>query len=144
MVELIHARNDGLDGLVTDTGPAGSGPLGGGITELPGQSGFAAAPAAPTDYHPHVDVDGDGQWDRYTARGRADGGVDVTADMDHDGRVDFVGHDDNRDGLVDRADYDKNHDGRLETHMSDGDGDGWMDRTAVDRPIVVDPSPPTD
>jgi hypothetical protein len=55
------------------------------------------------------------------------------------GASDFVGHDDNRDGYIDRADYDKDHDGRLETYMADVDGDGWMDRTVVD-PTVVDPA----
>jgi hypothetical protein len=86
----------------------------------------------PSGYHPNVDVDGDGNWDQYTVRARGDGGVDVVADMDHDGRADFVGHDVNRDGIVDSADYDEDHDGRLETHMTDVNGDGWMDTRAVD------------
>jgi hypothetical protein len=79
-------------------------------------------------YDTHVDVDGDGHWDAHTIQENPDGSLDLTADMDHDGRIDFVGHDDNADGIVDRADYDKDHDGVLETHMSDVDGDGWMDR----------------
>jgi hypothetical protein len=121
----------GVDGIVDDDDvPAGGGPLGGGVTELPARSGFGEVP--PPDHHPHVDVDGDGRWDQYTVRTRADGGVDVVADMDHDGRIDFVGHDDNRDGIIDRADYDSDHDGRLETHMRDVNGDGWMDSTSVD------------
>jgi len=74
-----------------------------------------------------VDVDGDGRWDRYEVRTRTDG-LDLTADMDHDGRVDFVGHDDDRDGLIDRADYDTDRDGEFERHLSDADGDGWLDR----------------
>ena len=127
---------------VVDDGPPGDagGPLGRGITGLPGEARFGAAP--PADYHPHVDVDGDGRWDPYTASARSDGGIDVSADMDHDGRADFVGHDDNRDGIIDRADYDKDGDGHLETHMSDGDGDGWMDATATEPRVVVDPLPP--
>jgi hypothetical protein len=119
---------DNVDNLVTPDNPPG--PLGGGIAGLPGHGELGAAP--PADYHPHVDVDGDGRWDQYQVSGRTDGGVDVTADMDHDGRVDFVGHDDNRDGFIDRTDYDKDHDGVLETHMTDMDGDGWMDRTVID------------
>jgi hypothetical protein len=77
-------------------------------------------------------VDGDGAWDQYTVRARSDGGIDVVADMDHDGRPDFIGHDDNADGIIDRADYDRDHDGVFETHMTDTNGDGWMDRTTVD------------
>jgi hypothetical protein len=87
---------------------------------------------APENYHPHVDVDGDGHWDQYTVRARAGGGVDVVADMNHDGRADFVGHDTNRDGIIDSADYDEDRDGRFETHMRDLDGDGWMDTRGVD------------
>ncbi len=49
--------------------------------------------------------------------------------MNHDGRVDFVGHDVNRDGLVDTADYDNDGDGTFETRMYDDNGDGWMDRS---------------
>jgi hypothetical protein len=119
----------GVGGIVVDdTGvnPAG-GPLGHGVTALPGQSGFGAAP--PPDYHPHVDVDGDGHWDQYTVRSRSDGGLDIVADMNHDGRPDFIGHDDNADGIIDRADYDRNFDGQFETHMRDVNGDGWMDVT---------------
>lgn len=113
------------------TGPSGAGTLMG--QHLPGldQAGGIGQPLPP-DYHPNVDVDGDGHWDAYTARVRPDGGIDISADMDGDGRYDFVGHDVNRDGLIDAADYDEDGDGRLETHMSDIDGDGWMDRRVVD------------
>jgi hypothetical protein len=112
------------DGVVVDDVNTG-GPLGH-LDALPGHG------APPPDYHPHVDVDGDGRWDQYTVRVRSDGGMDVVADMDHDGRPDFVGHDSNADGIIDSADYDRNHDGVFETHMTDTNGDGWMDRTTVD------------
>ena len=81
-----------------------------------------------SDYHTHVDVDGDGKWDAYTAYQRSDGGVDIVV-TDHHGRVEFVGHDYNRDGLVDDADFDTNNDGVLDTRMYDDTGDGWMDRS---------------
>jgi hypothetical protein len=122
-----HSGGGGADGVVVDDVNTG-GPLGHGITELPG----GPSQQVPPDYHPHVDVDGDSRWDQYTVRARSDGGVDVVADMDHDGRPDFVGHDTNADGIIDSADYDKNHDGVFETHMTDTNGDGWMDRTTVD------------
>lgn len=104
-----------------------------GLGPAPGATeGFGAAPPAdpalPQGYHTRVDADGDGRWDRHSLRGRADGGVDIPVDANHDGRVDFVGHDDDADGLVDSADYDKNHDGSFEKRMYDDDGDGWMDR----------------
>jgi hypothetical protein len=98
-----------------------------------GVGGLGAAPPPP-DYHPHIDVDGDGHWDKYTVVGRPDGGVDVVADMNHDGRADFIGHDYDRDGLIDKADYDEDRDGTFETHMADVDGDGWMDTRVVDHP----------
>ncbi len=63
--------------------------------------GDAAVPAA--GYHTHVDADGDGHWDAYQAYERPDGGVDIEVDTNHDGKVDFIGHDYNRDGLVDAA-----------------------------------------
>lgn len=118
-------HHSGADGVVVDDVNTG-GPLGHGVTELPGGQ------APPPDYHPHVDVNGDGRWDQYTVRVRSDGGMDVVADMDHDGRPDFVGHDHNADGIIDSADYDRNLDGVFETHMTDTNGDGWMDRTTVD------------
>src|SRR6266542_1387304 len=92
----------------------------------------AAPPPPPPGYHPHIDVNGDGHWDKYTVVGRTDGGVDIVADMNHDGRADFIGHDYDRDGLVDQADYDKDRDGTFETHMTDVNGDGWLDTKVVD------------
>jgi hypothetical protein len=94
---------------------------------VPGAT-MGEAPVLATDYHTHVDADGDGHWDAYQAYNRPDGGVDIDVDINHDGRVDFVGHDYNRDGLVDSADYDDNHDGVFDTRMYDDNGDGWMDR----------------
>src|SRR5262249_10935628 len=84
------------------------------IGHAPGDSRVVAA-----DYTPRVDADGDGRWDAYTAYERADGGVDVEVDMNHDGRVDFVGHDIDRDGLIDAADFDNDFDGQFETRMYD-------------------------
>src|SRR5262249_3216065 len=49
-------------------------------------------------------------------------------DVNHDGRIDFIGHDYDRDGLVDDAEFDTNRDGVLDTRMYDDTGDGWMDR----------------
>ncbi|HET8682931.1 MAG TPA: hypothetical protein VFM54_13835 [Micromonosporaceae bacterium] len=101
--------------------------------------GFGAAPTQadlptgppPAGYHTRVDIDGDGRWDAHAYRARADGGVDIVADLDRDGRADFVGRDYDRDGLVDAADYDKDRDGHFETRMFDDDRDGWMDRKTV-------------
>jgi hypothetical protein len=87
------------------------------------------APVEATNYATRVDVDGDGHWDAHEVYERGDGGVDITADVNHDGVVDFVGHDYNRDGLVDVAEFDNNLDGTLETRMRDVNGDGWMDRS---------------
>lgn len=81
-----------------------------------------------SDYRTWVDVDGDGSWDAHKAYERADGGVDIHADIDGDGRVDFIGHDVNRDGLVDSAEYDRDLDGAMDTRMYDDTGDGWLDR----------------
>jgi hypothetical protein len=92
-----------------------------------------AAPPIAANYATHVDVDGDGTWDAYTAYERTDGGVDVHVDIqvdgNNDGVPDFIGHDYNRDGLIDTADYDTNHDGVMDTRMHDDNGDGWMDRS---------------
>lgn len=125
-----------------DGGQAGFGPGTGGDGDLAFGAGgsthaeFAAAQPAQEvghpDYHTRVDVDGDGHWDEHSYRFREDGGVDVVADMDHDGRVDFVGHDRDADGRIDDADYDHDSDGRFETHWVDNDGDGWMDVRTVD------------
>ena len=90
---------------------------------------IGAAPTVAANYSTRVDVDGDGSWDANTAYERAGGGVDIQADMNHDGVADFVGHDDNRDGLVDSADYDGDGDGVLDTRRYDDNGDGWMDRS---------------
>jgi hypothetical protein len=80
-----------------------------------------------TDYHPHIDADGDGKWDHYVAVRHADGSVDVYEDRNGDGVADFVGHDRNGDGVLESADYDHAFDGTADTHMADTDGDGWMD-----------------
>lgn len=92
-------------------------------------STVGAAPARASDYHTRVDVDGDGRWDHHVDYERANGGVDITADMNHDGIVDFVGHDVDRDGRVDFADYDHDFDGVMDTRMYDDTGDGWLDRS---------------
>jgi hypothetical protein len=93
-----------------------------------GSATFGSAPVEAVGYHTHVDVNGDGKWDAYTAYQRSDGGVDIDVDINHDGKVDFIGHDLNRDGLVDSADYDTNRDGVFDTRMTDDNGDGWLDR----------------
>jgi hypothetical protein len=85
--------------------------------------------APPKGYRNRVDADGDGTWDKATYRGRTDGGVDILVDLNGDGRADFVGHDVDKDWVVDSADFDKNHDGVFEKRMYDDDGDGWLDRT---------------
>ncbi|MEO3744365.1 hypothetical protein [Plantactinospora sp. B5E13] len=95
-----------------------------------------ATPDVPEGYRTRVDVDGDGDWDRHTLRGRADGGVDILVDADRDGRTDFVGHDLDADGLVEISEYDRDRDGFFEKRMYDDDGDGWMDRS-----VRVDPPP---
>ncbi|MGI5214550.1 hypothetical protein [Plantactinospora sp. CA-290183] len=103
-----------------------------------GSPGPAAevVPPLPEGYRTRVDVDGDGDWDRHTLHGRADGGVDIQVDLDRDGRADFVGHDLDGDRLVDVSEYDEDGDGFFERRMHDEDGDGWMDRT-----VRVDPPP---
>jgi hypothetical protein len=85
--------------------------------------------AAPKGYHPRIDADGDGTWDKATYTGDRDGGVEIRVDLNHDGKADFIGHDVDRDGKVDYADYDKDHDGVFEKRMYDDDNDGWLDRT---------------
>src|SRR4029453_3352782 len=84
-------------------------------------------------YDTHVDVDGDGHWDAHTIEANHDGGVDVLADMTNDSRPDFIGHDDNRDGLIDSPEYDTDYDGRFETHTTDHNGNGWQDHEVADR-----------
>jgi hypothetical protein len=143
-----HApQSDGSGGSPTQTfGVLGAkesfGGAGGGesLGTAPGGS-LGAAPVEATGYDSRIDVDGDGTWDAYTAYERADGGVDLRADMNHDGVADFVGHDVNRDGLVDSADYDTNLDGTLDTRMYDDNGDGWMDRSEPLPPQVPGSGP---
>lgn len=81
----------------------------------------------PVGYHPHIDADGNGHWDSYTAVQHSDGSVDIYVDRNHDGKIDFVGHDRNADGRVESADYDEDFNGTYETRMRDVNGDGWLD-----------------
>ena len=78
-------------------------------------------------YQTRVDANGDGRWDEFTTIDRGGQGVDLAVDRDHDGRVDWVGHDFDRDGLIDEASVDHDNDGTLETRWVDSDGDGWLD-----------------
>jgi hypothetical protein len=94
----------------------------------PGTSSLGSAPTEPVDYSTRVDVNGDGLWDDHRAYERADGGVDIHADVDNDGVVNFIGHDYDRDGLIDMVEFDHNLDGVMDTRMYDDTGDGWMDR----------------
>ena len=107
------------------TAPAGQGTL------LPGEPMPLPGDHTPVGYHPHIDADGDGKWDQYTAVQHADGSVDIYVDRNHDGRIDFIGHDRNHDGRVESADYDENFNGTFETHMRDINGDGWLDTREV-------------
>jgi hypothetical protein len=122
--------------MAADTGDTGLGPAPRGeTTGLGGAPEEPLPPMAPPDgYRTRVDVDGDGDWDRHIAVGRADGGVDIYVDADRDGRVDFIGHDDDADRLVDSAEYDRDGDGFFEKRMHDDDGDGWLDRTTYQTP----------
>jgi hypothetical protein len=147
---------DGQSGL--GAAPAGGGPGGFGAAPVgDGQSGFGAAPvgdgqsgfgAAPAgggqgggsgippvgNYHARVDVQGDGKWDAHTYTARADGGVDINVDLNHDGKADFVGVDHDRDGLIDESYMDFNHDGRMDAHYVDTNHDGWLDKKVpIDR-----------
>jgi hypothetical protein len=129
----------GTDPYGTDPYGAGVDPYGG-TGEAGGGAGYPSGPLDPamsgvvgsgdhpaTGYHPHIDADGDGHWDHYTAVRHADGSVDVYEDRNGDGLADFVGHDRNGDGILESADYDEDRDGVLDTHMVDTNGDGWMD-----------------
>src|SRR2546430_10402658 len=98
---------------------------------------------AATGYHHHIDADGDGKWDHYTAVRHADGSVDVVEDRNHDGVVDFVGHDRDGDGILESADYDENFDGVADTHMTDLNGDGWMDTRTPENGGARRPPQPT-
>ncbi len=111
-----------------DAGQAGQhyGPSEAGATGAEGAvPGAGDQPA--TGYHPHIDADGDGKWDKYAAIRHVDGSVDVYEDRNRDGLIDFIGHDRNGNGILESADYDENFDGATDTHMADVDGDGWMD-----------------
>jgi len=102
----------------------------------PGTGGIAgAASVAPVgDYHARVDVQGDGKWDAHTYSARADGGIDINVDLNHDGRADFVGVDHDRDGLIDESYMDFNHDGKMDAHYVDTNHDGWLDKKVpIDR-----------
>jgi hypothetical protein len=105
------------------------------VGDAPPRSGFGDAPASteyiapPKGYHPHIDANGDGHWDKATFLGTRDHGVEIRVDVNHDGHTDFVGYDTDSDGRVDYADYDKNDDGIFEKRMYDDNGDGWLDRT---------------
>jgi hypothetical protein len=135
----------GLFGLLAPLHGGGTGPVGS-ARELPGSEVHLApaeaaipdpAPAEhaipvagdqlATDYHAHVDADGDGHWDHYVAVRHSDGSVDVYEDRNGDGRVDFIGHDRTGDGILESADYDNDFDGVTDVHLSDTNGDGWMD-----------------
>ena len=106
-----------------------------GFGEAPGKAGLGEAIKAaehlapPEGYHPHIDANGDGHWDKATFIGTKGDGVEILVDVNHDGHADFVGHDTNGDGLVDYADYDKDDNGVFEKRMYDDNGDGWLDRT---------------
>jgi hypothetical protein len=90
------------------------------------QSGMGPAPI--DNYHARVDVDGDGKWDEHTYAARADGGVDIVVDSNHDGKADFIGVDHDRDGLIDESYVDSNHDGVMDSHYVDVNHDGWLDK----------------
>ena len=122
-----HDGGPDLDGLPpTESQGLGDAPKSG----LGEPSRFHADPiAAPKGYHPRIDADGDGHWDKATYSGTKDHGVEIRVDVNKDGHADFVGHDTDTDGRVDYADYDKDHDGTFEKRMYDDNGDGWLDRS---------------
>jgi hypothetical protein len=132
-----HDGGPDLDGLppagASGLGDAPQSGLGGsGQSGLGGSGQFTAEPehyAVPAGYHPRIDADGDGHWDKATYVGTKDDGVEIRVDLNHDGHADFVGHDTDSDGRVDYADIDKDHDGVFEKRMYDDNGDGWLDRT---------------
>jgi hypothetical protein len=130
---LTHVASDG-----STVGDAGSQTFGAAMpTEsfgtLPSTASMGPAPSPLVTgldhYSVRVDVDGDGTWDAHTVYARPDGGVDIQADMNNDGRSDFVAIDANRDGLIESADFDTDNDGIMDTRMYDDTGDGWMDRS---------------
>lgn len=117
-----------LDGLPAVTGLGDAPRTGLGDAAAVGVAEPAEIPA-PKGYRNKVDSDGDGRWDEATYRGRADGGVDILVDRNGDGRPEFIGHDRDRDWVVDSAAFDRDGDGVLEKRMYDDNGDGWLDRT---------------
>jgi hypothetical protein len=90
-------------------------------------------------YQTRVDANGDGRWDQFSTIDRGGQGVDLAVDRDHDGRVDWVGHDLDRDGLIDEASVDHDNDGTLETRWVDANGDGWMDTRLPSQPSQPTP-----
>jgi hypothetical protein len=103
-----------------------------GAATAQGGGGTGAPPVG--DYHTRVDVQGDGKWDAHTYTARADGGVDINVDLNHDGKADFVGVDHDRDGLIDESYMDFNHDGKMDAHYVDTNHDGWLDKKVpIDR-----------
>ena len=139
------AAHSGFGSAPGADGGAGGGPASSGLGDAPrselgdppaGGSGLlgrvlheAEQVAPPKGYHPHIDANGDGHWDKATFVGTGGRGVEIFVDVNHDGHADFVGHDTDGDGLVDYADYDKDDNGVFEKRMYDDNGDGWLDRT---------------
>ena len=140
-----QAAHSGFGSAPGADGGAGGGPAASGLGDAP-RSELGDAPASesgllgrvlheagqlapPKGYHPHIDANGDGHWDKATFVGTGGRGVEIFVDVNHDGHADFVGHDTDGDGLVDHADYDKDDNGVFEKRMYDDNGDGWLDRT---------------
>jgi hypothetical protein len=129
-------HGDGGDGVPSASSGLGDAPRSGLGGPQASESGLlgrviheAEQVAPPKGYHPHIDANGDGHWDKATFIGTKGDGVEILVDVNHDGHADFVGHDTNGDGLVDYADYDKDDNGVFEKRMYDVNGDGWLDRT---------------
>ena len=119
-----------LDGLPEVATGLGDAPVPGrGLGEAPSEAVRDTELPAPRGYRNRVDADGDGDLDKATYRGRADGGADILVDVNGDGRTDFIGADTDLDNRVDYADYDKDGDGVFDKRMYDDDGDGLLDRT---------------
>ena len=125
---LGPAPGHDVDGLPPTTERLGDAPESG-LGDAGQPSAQAEQVSAPRGYHPRIDADGDGHWDKATFSATRGHGVEIRVDLDGDGHADFVGHDTDTDGRVDYADYDKDHDGVYEKRMVDDDGDGWLDRT---------------
>ena len=128
--------HDGLGAASAHQG-LGEAPAHEGLGEAPHQAlgepahshAEAAELAPPKGYHPRIDADGDGHWDKAVFVGREAGGVEIRVDVNHDGKADFIGEDVDGDHKVDYADYDTNHDGVIDKRMYDDNNDGWLDRT---------------